>query len=161
VNNTQPDPLTWIIYQGNLSSRFPTTPTHSSTKHVPISPTYHHKICVSTIYQSMIQTINLYHTKHQTCSTTYITTNASTVHQHLYQTMHQPCTNTLPYASTMYINNVHQHHTMYQSCNIACANHVHQSCTSTPYHVSILHHTMCQYCTIPCTILCTNHAHQP
>jgi hypothetical protein len=89
IIDTQPDPLTWIIYQGHLSTRCPTSPTHSSTKHVPRSPTYHHKVCVTTMYQIMYQTINLYHTKNQLCTTTCATTSASTMHQHLYQIVHQ------------------------------------------------------------------------
>jgi hypothetical protein len=80
VIDTQPYYLTWIIYQGHLSTRCTTSLTHASTKKVPISPTYHHTICVSTKYQ----TINLYNTKNQLCTTTYITTSASTMHQHLY-----------------------------------------------------------------------------
>jgi hypothetical protein len=138
VTDTQPDPLTWIIYQGHLSTRCPTSPTHASTKHVPISPTYHHKICVSTMYQSMYQTVpyqpvpyqtsastithNLYHNKCINHAPTPVPNHASTMHQHLYQTMHQPCTIT---------------------CTI-CLNH--QPCTSTPYQVPIMYHTMYQPC---------------
>jgi hypothetical protein len=71
ITNTQPFPLTCIIYQKHVSTRFPTSPTHASTKHVPRSPTYHHKISVSSMYEVMYQMINLYHTKHQTFTTTY------------------------------------------------------------------------------------------
>ena len=88
VTNTQLDPLTWIIYQGHLSTRCPTSPTHASTKHVPRSPTYHHKTCVSTMYQIMYENINLYHTKHQPCTKTRIITIASMMKQLLYQTVH-------------------------------------------------------------------------
>jgi hypothetical protein len=92
IIDTQPDPVTWIMYEGHISTRYPTSPTHASTKHVPRSPTYYRKICVSTMYQIMYQTINLYHTKHESCMKMCPTKNASTMHQHLYQTMHQPCT---------------------------------------------------------------------
>jgi hypothetical protein len=90
----------------------------------------------------MYQTINMYHTKHQLCTTT----SASIVHQHLYQIVHQPCTNTctkpcinhapqpLPYAST--IKQVHENHTKYQSCTIPCINHVHKHL----YHTMYLNH---------------------
>jgi hypothetical protein len=151
VTDTQPDPLTWIIYQGHLSTRCPTSPTHASTKHVPISPTYHHKVCVSTMYQ----TINLYHTKNQLCTTT-CTINKCNHAPTMYQTVHQPCTNTctkpcinhapqpIPYAST--INNVYQvpilYHTMYQPCTLTMLYHtMYQQCISTIYHITQSCHT--------------------
>jgi hypothetical protein len=153
--DTQPDPLTWIIYQGHLSTVCPTSPTHASTKHVPISPTYHHNICVSTIYQRMYQTINLYPNKHQPCTTTCTTTSASTMHQHPYHvpqlsTMYIntiPSINPVPYhVSTMYIDNVHKHpcHTMYINLyTIPCINHVHQHMYHTMYQECIS--TICHF----------------
>ena len=78
MTNLSLDPLTWIIYQGHLSTRCPPSPTHASTKHVPKSPTYHHKICVCTI----------------PCTNQYY---ASTMHINTYTIpcanhAHQPCT---------------------------------------------------------------------
>jgi len=143
-------------------TRCTTSSTHASTKNVPRSQTYHNNICVSTMYQIIYQTINLYHTKHQLCTTTCTTTSASTMQQHMYhvpQTLDKyintiPSTNPVPYhVSTRYIN----HHTMYQyytiTCTIQCVNRVptmhinrvHQPCTnqiprsptisSTIYHI--------------------------
>jgi hypothetical protein len=71
---------------------------------------------------------------HQPCTNTYtkpcinhaptpVPNHASTMHQHLCQIVHQPCTIT---------------------CTI-CLNH--QPCTSTPYQVPIMYHTMYQPCT--------------
>jgi hypothetical protein len=108
--------LTWIIYQGHLSTRCPTSPTHASTKHVPRSPTYHHKVCVSTMYQ----TINLYHTKYQLCTATYTTTSALTMHQHLHQIVHQSCTNTCSKPCIHHAPQLSQ--TVHQSCTNTCTN---------------------------------------
>jgi hypothetical protein len=118
VNDTQPDLLTWIIYQGHLSTISPASPTHASTKHVPRSPTYHHNICVSTMYQIMC------HTKHQLCTTHCTTISASTMHQNLYKTMHQPCT----------ISCIkHVPHQVHQLCTIPSTSTmyriIHQPCT--------------------------------
>jgi hypothetical protein len=147
VTDTRPDPVTWIIYQEHISTRCPTSPTHASTKHVPRSPKYNHKICVSTMYQ----TINMYHTKYQPCNTTCTTTSDSTMHQ----TMHQPYTNTytkpsinhaptpMPnHASTMHHNLYHmpQPSTMYINTI--------PSTKIVPYHVSTMY---INTCTIPCT----------
>jgi hypothetical protein len=163
VTDTQPNPLTWIIYQGHLSTRCPTSPTHASTKHVPRSPTYHHKICVSTMYQRCTKpstctipsasTMYQQHIPkvHQPCTNTCtkpcinhaptpVPNHASTMHQHMYQTMHQPCTST---------------------CTKPCINHAPQpvpyaSTINHVYQVPIMYHTMYQPCTsTPCTIPCT------
>jgi hypothetical protein len=116
ITDTQPNPLTWIIYQGHISTRCPTSPTHASTKHVPRSPTYHHYICV------------------QTCTKAYTKPSTSTIKginhvlQLVSQQVHQPCRNTCSkpcinhalqlvpnHASTMHLNLCHmpQPSTMY------------------------------------------------
>jgi hypothetical protein len=124
----------------------PSTCTIPSINHVPQQSTmYHQPNCASTMHQ------HLYQTMHQPCTNTCtkpcinhapqpVPNHASTMHQHLYQTMHQPCTIT---------------------CTI-CLNH--QPCTSTPYQVPIMYHTMYQPCTstsYTCTIPCTNNVSQP
>jgi hypothetical protein len=131
VTDTQPNPLTWIIYQGHLSTRCPTSPTHASTKHVPISPTYHHKICVSTKYQPIPCTMHqpMYHNLyqvHQPCINTCSTINHVFQVPIMYHTMYQPCT------PTMYINHVSYHvHQPYTIYHEMCLNHI-------PYHA--IHH---------------------
>jgi hypothetical protein len=97
MTNLSLDPLTWIIYQGHLSTRCPPSPTHASTNHVSKSPIYHHNICVCTIPCTMH--IN-----------TYTIPCANHAHQqHLYYTMFQPCTSTCTTICTItsvYLNNV-------------------------------------------------------
>jgi hypothetical protein len=97
MTNLSLDPLTWIIYQGHLSTRCPPSPTHASTNHVSKSPIYHHNICVCTIPCTMH--IN-----------TYTIPCANHAHQqHLYHTMFQPCTSTCTTICTItsvYLNNV-------------------------------------------------------
>jgi hypothetical protein len=96
MTNLSLDPLTWIIYQGNLSTRCPPSPTHASTKHVLKSPSHQHTITryvhvpyhVPTMYHASTMHIN-------TCT--------------MYHTMHQPCTSHQPY-HTMY-------HNIYQTSN--------------------------------------------
>jgi hypothetical protein len=119
---------------------------------------YHQHMPLPSMYQDHQHTITRYVsqpcpkecTKPSTCTIPNI--------NHVPQQVHQPCTNTctkpcinlhastpakncaltmyhnlyhMPQPSTMCINNVHEHYTMYQSCTIPCAipcaNHAHQS----------------------------------
>jgi hypothetical protein len=109
------------------------------------------------MYQSMYQTINLYHTKHQPCTTTCTTTSASTMHQHLYQLCINHAPTPVPNrASTMHLNHLYPTvHQPYQLYHIPCTNHVPYHVSTmyinhhhVPYHVpTIPYHTMCQPCT--------------
>jgi hypothetical protein len=86
----------------------------SFREHRSESYTYHQLITGVTkiMCNTMYQTINLYDTKDQLCTTACTTTSASNMHQHLYnnkcinhaptpiqQQVHQPCTKTY----TMYL----------------------------------------------------------
>jgi hypothetical protein len=87
--------------------------THASTKHAPISPTYHHKICACTIpCTKPIPCINHASTPQHVPSTIYhnkcIKHAPKLYHQPCTNHVHKPCTCT----STMYIN------------TIACINHI-------------------------------------
>jgi len=112
INDTQWDPLTWIIYQGDLSIIFPTSLKHVSTMHVPISPTYH-QVPTYTMHQPCINMChNLYHkpctitsasTIHQTCIiNTYIVPCVNHAHQPSTPVPYhaQPCTSTIHKTST-------------------------------------------------------------
>jgi hypothetical protein len=105
ITDIQSYPLTWITYQGHLSTRFPTSPTHASTKHVPnhqpISQ-HMHQPCTNTCTTTCMC---------QSCTISCITHASNMYHvtYTIYHTMCQPC------ASIMYIN------------TIPCTNHI-------PYH---------------------------
>jgi hypothetical protein len=96
MTNLSLDPLTWIIYQGHLSTRCPPSPSHDSTKHVLKSPTYHRKICTCTI-----PCTNLYHASTIHINTYTIPCANHENQKHMYHIMFQPCT------STMYIKSYH------------------------------------------------------
>jgi hypothetical protein len=96
------------------------SPTHASTKHVPRLPTYHHKICVSIMYQDindMQPTIYLKHMPNHVPSINHVpkhqpyTKSCINMYHKFYHTMCQ-----------------HLYHIMYQQCTIPCINHVHHPC---------------------------------
>jgi hypothetical protein len=97
---------------------------------------------------------------YQSCtipSINFVPNHASTIHQHLYKTMHKPCTITY----TICLNHQPCTSTPYQV--LVMYHTMYQTCTSTPYKVLVMYHTMYQPCTstlyhitqsfhTPCTI---------
>jgi hypothetical protein len=104
--------------------------------------TYHHKICVSTKYQPVNHASSA-PTMHQTCTINHVPCMHQPCTKHVHAHVHHvpyhvpPCASTMyicinhvPYhVPTMYINHVHQHHTIYHKISsMKCLNHMPRIC---------------------------------